>query len=455
MGHDRRDGSYLLLANGYDPHRGFRTGDVVYNTYVSPDDARQANKLVYPIESRAKRDQNMRPLQQQLAAGQQKVALDAARRIADEEELRGMIGEPPSEETLKNLAMIGFDNPVVQAALSSPDLGRMTVVIKTIYDQPPKRGWKALDFDRGLAESGGGLVKNAVKHTAFAPYALYDDVRSLINVGYHPIRTVEGIGGAMDNRIRAMLSGDLKAWGKTTVDVVPLFLGGEGETVGELLAAQRAARLDLTLARTLSEGQVWTSVAPGVEIGLPKPRLGLGSGNGAMSSLSAPAADTGAYWVAGQTTRPATATEIARYNAGMRGGGVEIGFVTYRDGRVPSLFRGTPNGVDIYDGPDIATTSHTHPGNSAIFSSTDIGTYRVGDFLPDTQHSVTGLKWPATARYIQSLPGLESTPGQLAREGALNTTIFTQSALNAGGARPYWAYRWLEARLSQLSTREP
>jgi hypothetical protein len=134
---------------------------------------------------------------------------------------------------------------------------------------------------------------------------------------------------------------------------------------------------------------------------------------------------------------------------------VEVGFETYRGGRVPSLLRGTPDGVDIYVGPDIATTSHTHPGDSAIFSSTDIGTYRAGNFLPDTQHSVTGLKWPETARYLQSVPDLQSTPEQLAREGALNTTIFTQSALNAGGARPYWVYRWLEARLSQLSTREP
>jgi hypothetical protein len=76
-----------------------------------------------------------------------------------------------------------------------------------------------------------------------------------------------------------MLSGDLKAWGKTTADVVPLFLGGEGATVEELLAAQRAARLDLTLARTLPEGHVWTTVAPGVEIGLPRPQLQLGSGD--------------------------------------------------------------------------------------------------------------------------------------------------------------------------------
>src|SRR5262249_54886617 len=149
----------------------------------------------------------------------------------------------------------------VQAALSSPDLGRMTVVIKTIYDQPPKRSWfdKALDFDRGLFESVGDLGKNAVKRAVLFPITMYDDAISMINVVSHPIRTVEGIGGAMDNRIRAMLSGDLKAWGKTTFDVLPFFFGGESASVGELLAAQRAARLDSTLARTLPEGHVWTS----------------------------------------------------------------------------------------------------------------------------------------------------------------------------------------------------
>ena len=76
-----------------------------------------------------------------------------------------------------------------------------------------------------------------------------------------------------------------------------------------------------------------------------------------------------------------------RYNMGMRQGGVEVGFVTYRDGSFPSVIRGTPDGVDIPVGPHVATTWHSHPGDSAIFSASDIDTYRAGNFLPDTNIS--------------------------------------------------------------------
>jgi hypothetical protein len=133
MGYDRRDGSYLALANGYDP-RYVHEGQVFYNVPVSPDDARLANLLIYPIEQQAAYARNERQLQQQLAAGQQKAALEAAQAIADEEELRGIIGEPPSLETLANLAM-GMNNPAVQAAFSNPDLGTNIPVYKTTYYQ--------------------------------------------------------------------------------------------------------------------------------------------------------------------------------------------------------------------------------------------------------------------------------------------------------------------------------
>jgi hypothetical protein len=134
MGHDRRDGSYLALANGYDP-RNVKVGDVFYNTYVSPNDARLANAQTYPLERQAKLARNERRLQQEAAAGRQKAALEAALRIAEEEELRGMIGEPPSLETLANLAMMGMNNPAVQTALLNPDLGRKIPVTKTIFYQ--------------------------------------------------------------------------------------------------------------------------------------------------------------------------------------------------------------------------------------------------------------------------------------------------------------------------------
>jgi hypothetical protein len=75
-------------------------GQVFYNFYVSPEDARLANAVVYPIEQQAAYARNERHLQQLLAAGQQKAALEAAQAATDEEELRGIIGEPPSLETL-------------------------------------------------------------------------------------------------------------------------------------------------------------------------------------------------------------------------------------------------------------------------------------------------------------------------------------------------------------------
>src|SRR5262249_13054799 len=75
-----------------------------------------------------------------------------------------------------------------------------------------------------------------------------------------------------DSDFLGMLAGGLAGMG------VAAIAAPKGNTVGGLLEAQRRARLDLTLARTLPEGQVWTSVAPGVEIGLPRPQLQLGSG---------------------------------------------------------------------------------------------------------------------------------------------------------------------------------
>jgi YD repeat-containing protein len=134
MGHDRRDGSYLTLANGYDP-RYVKEGDVFYNTYVSPNDARLANAQVYPLERLAKLAQNERRLQQELEAGRKQMALEAAQRMADEEELRAMIGEPPSLESLANMAIMGLNNPAVQTALSNPDLGKMVPATKTIIYQ--------------------------------------------------------------------------------------------------------------------------------------------------------------------------------------------------------------------------------------------------------------------------------------------------------------------------------
>ena len=134
MGHDRRDGSYLALANGYDP-RYVKVGDVFYNIYVSPDDARLANAQIYPLEREAKLAQNERRLQQEMAAGRQKAAQEAALRDAEDEELRGIIGEPPSLETLANMAMKGLDNPAVQAAMANPDFGRTIPATKTVFYQ--------------------------------------------------------------------------------------------------------------------------------------------------------------------------------------------------------------------------------------------------------------------------------------------------------------------------------
>jgi hypothetical protein len=158
--------------------------------------------------------------------------------------------------------------------------------------------------------------------------------------------------------------------------------------------------------------------------------------------------------VEGQISRAATPAEIERFNMGIRQGGREVGFVTYRDGSIPSAIRGTPDRVDIPVGPNVATTSHTHPGDSAIFSALDIDTYRAGNFLPDTQHSVTGLKWPETVRYLGSVPNLESTAAQLARESALVTTTFTQPALDAANTGIYGTYRWLQLRLAELELQD-
>jgi YD repeat-containing protein len=133
MGHDRRDGSYLALANGYDP-RYVKEGDVFYDTYVSPNDARRANAQIYPLERQAKLAQNERRLQQELAAGRQKAAAEAALRNAEEQEWQEIMGEPPSLDTLANLAM-GMNNPAVQTALANPDLGRKIPASKTIYKQ--------------------------------------------------------------------------------------------------------------------------------------------------------------------------------------------------------------------------------------------------------------------------------------------------------------------------------
>ena len=76
-----------------------------------------------------------------------------------------------------------------------------------------------------------------------------------------------------NNDFLGMLAGNLA--GLATAGV-----GAKRDSVGGLLESQRQARFDLALARTLPDGNVWTSVAPGVEIGLPRPRLQLGTGSG-------------------------------------------------------------------------------------------------------------------------------------------------------------------------------
>src|SRR5262249_15634199 len=107
--------------------------------------------------------------------------------------------------------------------------------------------------------------------------------------------TGQAVNYLTDSDFLGMLAGGLAGMGVAAISAQ------RGHTVGDLLEAQRVARRALTLARTSPGGGVGTSVAPGVKIGLPKRRLGLGSGTGAVSSLRPPAADSGAYWVAGQT----------------------------------------------------------------------------------------------------------------------------------------------------------
>ena len=70
-----------------------------------------------------------------MTAGRQKAAQEAALRDAEDEELRGIIGEPPSLETLANLAMKGLDNPAVKAAMANPDFGRTIPATKTVFYQ--------------------------------------------------------------------------------------------------------------------------------------------------------------------------------------------------------------------------------------------------------------------------------------------------------------------------------
>ena len=342
MGHDRRDGSYLALANGYDP-RYVKEGDVFHNTYVSPNDARLANAQIYPLERQAKLARNERRWQQELAAGRQKAALEAALRISEEEELRGVIGEPPSLETLANLAMMGMNNPAVQTALLNPDLGRKIPATKTMF-------YQGVPFTvaSGLHEIGSqpeidadwsanSMVVDMVDIQTPSEIANRTGQSDYLNIERYmkrfPSSSLEGYFlyragadretlGAWDRYTNAFNIGSLIAQGTmiamsfpalsnpigfglsyyaakvagptvnylTGSDFLGMLAGNlagmavagiaapKGNTVGGLLEAQRRARLDLTLARTLPEGHVWTSVAPGVEIGLPRPQLQLGSG---------------------------------------------------------------------------------------------------------------------------------------------------------------------------------
>jgi YD repeat-containing protein len=332
MGHDRRDGSYLALANGYDP-RYVKEGDVFFNTYVSPNDARLANAQIYPLERQAKLARNERRLQQELAAGRQRATREATLRSAEEEELRGLIGEPPSLETLANMAMMGLNNPAVQTALLNPDLGRTIPATKTIYyqgvpftvasglheigSQPEiDADWSAnsmvvdmvdirtpseianrtgqsdyLSLERYMKRFPSSSLEHYLQYRAGADretVGAWDRYSNAFNIGSFIAKVTtyamafpalenpigfglsyyagQGAGRAVNyltgSDFLGMLAGNLAG---TTVAAIT---APKGNTVGGLLEAQRRARLDLTLARTLPEGHVWTSVAPGVEIGL-------------------------------------------------------------------------------------------------------------------------------------------------------------------------------------------
>ena len=139
------------------------------------------------------------------------------------------------------------------------------------------------------------------------------------------------------------------------------------------------------------------------------------------------------YLVRGQQTRPATTPEIARYNAGTNAGGVEVGMATYTN-RAPTLRLGNQTSVSMPSGPNVLSTSHTHPANSpAIFSGGDIRFYMTNNFARGATHSVTGPRWPTTNAVLQDL-------GQPVTSD-LVTTVATQQQITTTGAvsqHPFW-----------------
>jgi hypothetical protein len=147
--------------------------------------------------------------------------------------------------------------------------------------------------------------------------------------------------------------------------------------------------------------------------------------NSPIASGKAHAFENDPVYIRGQETRPATPAEAARYNAGMRQGEIEIGFVERRNGK-QSLIPGDTSSVHIPGGPDIKTTSHTHPNSLAIFSGGDARRYMTGGYASDVVHSVTGEKWPAANRILRESGAAPSTE--------LMTTVARQSSIDTVGA---------------------
>jgi hypothetical protein len=142
-------------------------------------------------------------------------------------------------------------------------------------------------------------------------------------------------------------------------------------------------------------------------------------------------------WIKGQTTRPATSAETLRFQLGLRRGNVEVSFTQF-DNRAPALRIGDTSSVPVPGGPNVTSTSHTHPAESpAIYSAGDYQAYTTGGYGPNTTHTVTARKWPLTNQFLQTLG--------LSVETELVTTEITQAEVEVNAAaRPHSFWDWLQ-----------